>query len=218
MLYKTPLRVPRRQNLLVPVPNMEAADASYLYAAKCNRERLRSTGNGKMVGQKPEDKLNMNTLLDNYTRGTGLLQGVRIIGVGLVAGLLAISSARAAIQMNTVEIQLNTAVTDPRSQSVPPDSSVQPWMDIIFQDIGPNTVRLTITAPHLTGPEQAENMYFNFNDTKNVNNLIFTPVFSEWQGVSHSYTLQEQKNNVNANQAGRYDIKLGFQTIQGASQ
>src|SRR5262249_32611883 len=129
----------------------------------------------------------MNNLMTIY-RGAELLRSARIIGVGLVPGLLPTSSPRPALQMNTWRIQLNKPISD--AGNVPPDSTTQPWMDIVFKDIAPNTVRLTITAPHLTGPELDQYLYFNFNDTKNVNNLVFTPVLSQWQGVSTSYSLQ----------------------------
>src|SRR5262245_58647738 len=80
------------------------------------------------------------------------LRVVRTFGLALVAASLAISAAQAAIEM-----QLSGSYG-----GTPPDSTVKPWMDVVFQDIAPNTVRLTITAPNLTNPEFDQNINFNF--------------------------------------------------------
>src|SRR5262249_18740034 len=61
-------------------------------------------------------------------------------------------------------------------------------------------------------------LFLNFNDTKQVNSLIFTPVFNLWQGVENSFTLQLNRNNEQADSGGNYDILLGFSTDNGASR
>jgi hypothetical protein len=99
-----------------------------------------------------------------------------------------------------------------------PKSPTTPWVDTFFQDIAPNTVRLTIAAENLSNPEYLENLYLNFNDTKQVNSLIFTPVFSLWQGVQNVYSLQLSRNNEQAATGGNYDILLGFSDAPGASR
>jgi hypothetical protein len=99
-----------------------------------------------------------------------------------------------------------------------PKSQTTPWVDAFFQDIAPNTVRLTITAENLRNPEFLQDLYLNFNDTKQVNSLIFTPVLSLWQGLENTYTLQLSHNNEQAATGGNYDILLGFSDSHGASR
>jgi hypothetical protein len=99
-----------------------------------------------------------------------------------------------------------------------PKSSTTPWIDTTFEDIAPNTVRLTITAPNLSNPEFLDSLYLNFNDTKQVTSLIFTPVFNLWQGLDNNYSLQESRNNEQAANGGNYDILLGFSDSRGASR
>jgi len=134
----------------------------------------------------------------------------RTSAIMAVALLLVCWSARAAI--NSVDVQLSTGFS-----GTPPRSSVKPWMDVLYQDTSPNTVRLTITAPHLTNPELAQYLYLNYNDTKTVTGLTFTPVFSLWQGVATVYSQTLSKNNLQAATGGKYDIQLGFQTAGGLS-
>jgi hypothetical protein len=112
-----------------------------------------------------------------------------------------------------VDIGVNKSYNGPA-----PRSSTTPWIDTLFQDIGPNTVQLTITAPNLTSaglgnPEFLQSLYLNFNATKHVTALKFTPVFSQWQGLSTAYSLGlSQNNSFQASTGGNYDILLGFQT------
>ena len=108
--------------------------------------------------------------------------------------------------------------TDVSILGAKPASSSTPWVNSLFTDIGPNTVRLTITAPNLTASEFIQNLYLNFNDTKQVNSLLFTPVFSLWQGVSTDYGLNLKQNQFQAgSQGGDFDIKLNFQKNGGLS-
>jgi hypothetical protein len=132
-----------------------------------------------------------------------------LVLAGLVSvTILASSSARAAVD-------IGTAVS---IQGSKPASSTTPWVDSTFTDIGPNKVRLTITAPNLTNPEFLQNLYLNFNDTKHVTSLTFTPVFSLWQGLSTAYSLSLNQNNLQAGaNGGDFDIQLGFQTGGGLS-
>jgi len=99
-----------------------------------------------------------------------------------------------------------------------PKSSETPWVDSFFQDVGPNTVRLTITAGNLSNPEYLQSLYLEFNDTKQVTSLVFTPVFSLWHGLSHDYSLNLNQNGEQASTGGRYDILLGFSTGPGAAR
>ena len=130
--------------------------------------------------------------------------------VGLV--LTAQPIARAAVDPS-VEIGVNTSYA-----GTAPKSSTTPWVDSFFQDIAPDTVRLTISADNLSNPEYLQSLYLNFNDTKQVTSLIFTPVFSLWHGVEDTFSLQLSRNNEQAASGGNYDILLGFSTSHGASR
>src|SRR5262249_51152496 len=111
----------------------------------------------------------------------------------------------AAVQLNTVEIGLDVGY-----RPVSPDATARPWVDAVFQGVAPNKVRLTITAPHLTDPEFAQYVYFNFNETNSASKLVFSPVFSDWQGVLPIFTSTTSKNGLRADGGGVFDIRLGF--------
>ena len=131
----------------------------------------------------------------------------------LVCGAMLISSSITQAAISTsVDIGVNKSFN-----GTAPHSSTTPWVDTLFQDIGPNTVQLTITAPNLTSgtlanPEFLQSLYLNFNATKQVTALQFTPVFSQWQGLSTVYSLGLSQNNEQASTGGNYSILLGFQT------
>ena len=116
------------------------------------------------------------------------------VGVTLLSG----SAARAAL-----DIPIGT------SYNGTPPTSPAPWVEMNLVDLAPNTVRLTITAAQLSSISFIKNLFFNFDDTKNVTSLTFTPVWSLFSGVN-SYSLTERKNNLTAASVGKFDIQLGF--------
>jgi hypothetical protein len=104
-------------------------------------------------------------------------------------------------------------------QGTAPHSSTTPWVDSLFSDISPNTVQLTITAPNLTNPEFFSSLYLQFNPTKNVSALTFTPVFSQWQGISQKYSVGLNQNNFQAgSEGGDFSILLGFNNFSLGDQ
>ena len=131
---------------------------------------------------------------------------IRLCTVLVGAALLSGSAARAAL-----DIPIGT------SYNGNPPTSPPPWVDLNFVDLSPGTVRLTITASQLSAISYIQNLYFNFDDTKTVTSLNFTPVWSLWSGVN-SYSLSEGKNMSPADKGGSFDIKLGFGTSKAASQ
>jgi len=134
-------------------------------------------------------------------------------GAALVGLVLTVHPvARAAVD-TSVEIGVNSSYA-----GTAPKSSTTPWVDSFFEDVAPDTVRLTITADNLANPEYLQSLYLNFNDTKQVTSLIFTPVFSLWQGVDHDFSLQLNRNNEQAATGGNFDILLGFSSSPGASR
>ena len=135
---------------------------------------------------------------------TGRLIGLLTVLIG--SALLCGSAARAAL-----DIPISTSF-----DGTPP-TSPPPWVDLNFVDLSPGTVRLTITASQLSAISYVQNLYFNFDDTKNVTSLNFTPVWSLWSGVD-TYSLSEHQNQNPADSGGKFDIKLGFGTSKAASQ
>lgn len=135
---------------------------------------------------------------------------LRIWGAVALIGLVVTPApfARAAVDIG---VDTSFSGTEPKSQTTP-------WVDNSFQDIAPNTVRLTITAPNLSNPEYLQSLFLNFNDTKQVSSLIFTPVFNLWQGVDNNYSLQLNRNGETADSGGNYDILLAFSDGHGASR
>jgi hypothetical protein len=128
--------------------------------------------------------------------------------IGLAIRLLCAPAARGAI--STVDMQLTTSFS-----GTPPPSHAQPWMDAVFQDIGNNKVQVTITAPNITSSEYDHLLYFNFTDTKNVNNLIFTPVSA--QGAAFP-SVSKGVNKFQGDSGGNYDIQLSFPSANSSLQ
>lgn len=99
--------------------------------------------------------------------------GLMIPGLMAIAGMMA-SSVQASVLM----YELNTVFS---MNSVAPDNPA-PWLTARFEDIGSNLVQLRLTASNFpldgTGsdpsPTKVNSWWFNFNSTKNVNNLQFT--------------------------------------------
>ena len=136
----------------------------------------------------------------NAEKSRGSKSGQRLCRWTMILGavLLSNSTAHAAL-----DIPVGTSFN-----GMPP-TSPPPWVDLNFVDLSPGTVRLTITAAQLSSISFIQNIYFNFDDTKNVTSLTFTPVWSLFSGVN-SYSLTERKNNLTAASAGKFDIQLGF--------
>jgi hypothetical protein len=137
-------------------------------------------------------------------------KSLRILGLVCGAVLISTSLTQGAIS-TSVDIGINKSYN-----GTAPQSSTTPWVDTLFQDIAPNTVQVTITAPNLTGPEFLQSLYLNYNSTKQVTALRFTPVFSQWHGLATAYSLVETTPpSLQASTGGNYDILLGFQTSGG---
>jgi hypothetical protein len=59
------------------------------------------------------------------------------------------------------------------SGATPPASATTPWIVATFEDIGGGVVRLTMSAPNLTGTERVGEWDFNLDPTLNPNSLLF---------------------------------------------
>ena len=94
------------------------------------------------------------------------------------------------------------------SEATSPKGST-PWTTATFDDTwgGSKNVRLTMTAGNLVGVEYIDDWRFNFNDTLDVTQLIFTPVGTLGSTPSDILT---KKNAYKADGDGRFDIKFEF--------
>src|SRR5262245_39845193 len=116
----------------------------------------------------------MNTVVQN-AKGDRPIRALRpLLPTNKLLRDLAVTAALAFTL--TIAIPARGAVdigVDTSFSGTAPRSSTTPWIDSSFQDIGPNRVRLTITAPNLSNPEYLQSLYLNFNDIKQVTSLIF---------------------------------------------
>ncbi len=124
-------------------------------------------------------------------------------------GMLAVSSAVSA------HAAMSTPLNIEFSGGVPPASPATPWVSATFENETGGTVLMTLTAPHLTNPEQMESFYFNFNDTLAVQNLSFQLVSA---GSFALPTIDLSQNAFKADGDGQYDIRLNFATSGGSGQ
>ena len=91
-----------------------------------------------------------------------------------------------------------------------PASTNTPWVYALFQDVGPGTVRLTVSNLTLTGAEDVEELYLNLNPTYNPTNLVFNEIGSSSNFVAP--TIATQTDHFRAGGDGRYDILFSFAT------
>ena len=91
-----------------------------------------------------------------------------------------------------------------------PASTNTPWVNASFADVGPGTVRLTVSNLTLTGAESVEELYLNINPSYNPSNLIF----SETGSSSNFFapTIATQTDHFKADGDGKYDILFSFAT------
>ncbi len=83
-----------------------------------------------------------------------------------------------------------------------------PWVDALYQDVTPGTVRLTLSNVGLTGSENVFGTYLNLDPSLNPTSLTFANV-----GGSGGFDLPTISTGVDAYKAdgdGYFDIKLVF--------
>ena len=85
-----------------------------------------------------------------------------------------------------------------------------PWLTATFEDIGPNSVRLTMSADNLTGSEFVSAWLFNLNPSLAGGSLAFTPFGASAAGSSASYSPDGYK----AGSEAGFDIKFTFPTAK----
>jgi hypothetical protein len=98
-----------------------------------------------------------------------------------------------------------------------PVSGTKPWITAIFSDTStPGSVRLTLSAPHLTADEFVSGWYFNLNPSLDPTQLQFNNP-SVAAGSFSLPSIQESVDSYKADGDGKYDILLSFSTSGGLS-
>ena len=85
-----------------------------------------------------------------------------------------------------------------------------PWTSILFQDVSPGVVSLSISNNGLTGSEFISELYLNLNTNLNPNQLNIS-LLNGTLGVSAANILTGV-NMFKADGDGKYDIHFGFST------
>jgi len=118
-----------------------------------------------------------------------------------------VSLAAAVSQAETVTFNLDhefSAIGDPGSTALPP-AGRPPWLTATFEDVGVNSVRLTMQAANLTGAEHVKVWCFNFAQDAAVDSLNF----AHDSGVAAS-RVQTEQDGFKADGDGYYDITFKF--------
>ncbi len=129
--------------------------------------------------------------------------------------MLVLTMALALVATSAQALTVTHGLNVEFSGATPPSSGTTPWVTASFDDSfgGPNTVRLTMSTPNLSGTEFMSQLYLNFDPTLDPTQLTFTAV-----DVSDSNPENGDANNgiftgVNAFQSdgdGIYDILFDF--------
>jgi hypothetical protein len=90
-----------------------------------------------------------------------------------------------------------------------------PWLTAVFQNSGPNSVQVTLSASGLTGTESVNQWYFNLNPAYNPANLVFTETAST--GSFGAPTVLAGANAFKADHDGKYDVEFNFSSAAGAT-
>ena len=131
-----------------------------------------------------------------------------------LSALLAISGAlflAPTAQALTLSFGLDIEFSGPGAGISPPSSGTTPWVTATFDDSfgGPNTVRLTMAAPNLTGGEGGENIalfHFNFDPVLDPTALSF----SAFDVGASSPSVGTGVDSFMADGDGNFDIQFNF--------
>jgi hypothetical protein len=89
-----------------------------------------------------------------------------------------------------------------------PASTNPAWMDVVFRDVSPGVVSMTVSNLHLTGTENVDQLYLNLNPAFDPLKLQFTYVSSS--GGFDLPSVSEGTNAFKAGGDGKYDVLFNF--------
>jgi hypothetical protein len=89
-----------------------------------------------------------------------------------------------------------------------PASTNSAWMDVVFRDVSPGVVSVTVSNLHLTGTENVDQLYLNLNPAFDPFKLSFTFVSSS--GGFDLPSITEGTNAFKAGGDGKYDVLFNF--------
>lgn len=89
-----------------------------------------------------------------------------------------------------------------------------PWLTAEFTQLNPNLVQLTMSEVNLTDQEFVSDWYFNFNPSKNADDLLFIPI-SGFPAVDVHTVPNNASNDIQADGGGLYDIRFEYPTSAG---
>jgi hypothetical protein len=123
-----------------------------------------------------------------------------LILVGLAFALKFVSNGNA----DSITLDLNYQFNGEQ----PPVGDPPPWLRATFWDDTNGGVLLTMEYINLTADEWVKEWYFNFDDAKNVDNLIFT----HQSGINAS--INTNTPQLKAGGGGVFDFKFQFPTME----
>jgi hypothetical protein len=126
----------------------------------------------------------------------------KIVASAFVAGLLLPGVAQAT--------QISFGADSEFSEAQAPASATTPWIEVLLDDHdGVGSVDLTLTAPNLTGTENALSLYLNLNpDLYGLLPLTFGSLVKG--GSFDTPSISQGVNAYKADGDGKYDILLSF--------
>jgi len=129
-----------------------------------------------------------------------------LLGVG-VSVAAAVSTTFSPLSVEAASVQIPF---DKIFSGGSPASTNTPWSYALFEDVGPGTVRLTVSNLNLTGAEDVDELYLNLNPSYNPKDLIFSETGSSSNFLAP--TIATAANHYRAGGDGRYDILFTFAT------
>ena len=135
---------------------------------------------------------------------SALLRGIAVVAVAMLVGT-GVGNAASITLGADFEFSGGTA----------PVSATTPWITATFDDSfgGPNTVRLTMSAPNLTDPESLGGVYLNFDPSLDATLLTFTVVDNSDSPPNNIFTGVDA---FMADGDGKFDIWFDFPQPPGS--
>jgi hypothetical protein len=93
-----------------------------------------------------------------------------------------------------------------------PASPVKPWLQMMISDVSPGVVQFVLSAPNLTGSENASEFDFNLDPAlaADLGHLTFSNLIKT--GSFDTPSIDQMVNGFKADGDGLYDISMSFTT------